>query len=404
MYVVFSAASLTLKNAYGNLKEPMNHHKIISTRSVRRLKQATALVLVMLLGLSSTNFDIIHARSVGDIQNEIQQKQAQKEAAASEAALLAQQATGVQGEINVLADQVASIQSQISVNTTRQAEIISKIDTAKEKLTQQKDLLSANIRSVYIEGDISPLEMIASSKNLSDFVDKQEYRDRIKTNITQTVKEIEVLKKELDQQQQEIAAILADQKTLKSSLDQKNSEAESKLNSVNQTKAGFDAQVNARQGDISSLQREVQAMQDALARVNVRNLPSSGRVSRGAVIGTVGNTGNSFGSHLHLRAQVNGRAVNPFNYLGGRWSAPLNAPITQGFGENPYRYGYGASGHDGVDYGAPSGTAIRAVEDGELYKGWSQQLVGYWHFGCMAMIRHDDGLLSIYAHMQPGNC
>ena len=377
----------------------MSHHNIKNL-----FRSSVTVIFGAVLIASTTGALGAYARSIGEIQQDVLNKQKAKESATANSTILGQQAQGIQGEINQLGNQIASIQAQIDINTARETELSTQIETAQNKLEEQKGMLSANIRSMYIEGDISPLEMIASSKNLGDFVDKQEYRNRIKDNISNTMDEIERLKTQLNEQKREVVVILDEQKTLRGTLDQKNNEASAKLTAVNQDKASFDEQIKARSVEIADLQREIQAAQSALSRVNVSSLPSSGTVSSGATIGTVGNTGNSFGAHLHLRAQEGRVAVNPNKYLGSRWAYPLNAPITQGFGANPYQYGYGPAGHDGVDFGASAGSAIRSVEGGTLYKGWSGALVGHWYFGCMAMIDHGGGLLSIYAHMEARNC
>ena len=69
--------------------------------------------------------------------------------------------------------------------------------------------------------------------------------------------------------------------------------------------------------------------------------------------------------------------------------APLSGSINSVFGPRNGNF------HDGVDIGAPEGTPVHAVAEGEVV--YSNQLRGY---GNMVIVRHVGGIVSVYAHNQ----
>lgn len=82
-------------------------------------------------------------------------------------------------------------------------------------------------------------------------------------------------------------------------------------------------------------------------------------------------------------------APSPTDPAYDAFLVPVHGRINSGFGPR------NGSFHDGVDIGAPEGTPIRAVEQGEVV--YSDQLRGY---GNIVIVRHADGIVSVYAHNQ----
>lgn len=248
----------------------MVHHKYHSKKLPKLTPLVAAAVFVVSAIISPV---VVKADQFEEQIKALEQQRAQNQGISDG---LGQQAQGIQGEIDSLRSQIATIQAQIDINTARQTELTNQIEAAQKKLAEQKDLLSVSIRSMYIEGDISPLEMIASSKNLGDFVDKQEYRDRIKDSISDTMDEIERLKKQLDDQKKEVTRILDDQTSLRGTLAQKDAEASAKLGSVNQDKASFDAQIKDQSSQISVLRAQQRAANSQLGGSVVSGDPAKG--------------------------------------------------------------------------------------------------------------------------------
>ncbi len=111
-----------------------------------------------------------------------------------------------------------------------------------------------------------------------------------------------------------------------------------------------------------------------------------------------------------LKAQYN-EAVNP-NQITAAGAGVLQWPIygtvriTQYFGNTPYSDAhealYSGHGHDGLDIGAPIGTPVHAALSGTILATGNTDSVKSCvggSFGKWVMIKHDNGLNTMYAHL-----
>ncbi len=201
----------------------------------------------------------VSADSFDDQINALQQQVSGYQAQAGQ---LRAQADDLQAQLNALDVQKQAIEAQISANELKKQQLDQQIQQTSDQIAQQKDGLGKNLRSMYVDGSITPLEMVASSKSISDFIDKQEYRNKIRDAIQESLKQIKDLQAKLTQQRQDVDHVLADQRSLQSSLaDQENQ----KTQILAQTQGQEDAYKqmvssnNSKINDLRSQQRAANA-------------------------------------------------------------------------------------------------------------------------------------------------
>jgi len=177
------------------------------------------------------------------IQREIDQFNAQ-------AAELNKQASSLQNEVNRLSTEKAIIQAQIDISQTKYDKLVVDIAVSEQRISDNKDALGITIANLYVDEAITPLEMLASSKNIGDYVDKQTYQTTIRDNLTNTIEVIKKLKRELEHQKVEAERTLADQKSQREALASKEAEQQQLLdktksdeNAYRQLSANRDSQV-----------------------------------------------------------------------------------------------------------------------------------------------------------------
>ena len=197
-----------------------------------------------------------HAQA--DIGSEIQALQAQNARNEDVVAQLEEQATSYQDAINQLQARINIVQTQINLNTAKQRQLEKKIKANEVELAKQRKVLGENIRVMYVEGQISTIEMLATSKNLSDFVDKEEYRTAVKNKIQETLQTIADLQNKLKEQKVQVERILADQQQKHTQLATARAKQASMLSYNQSQQSAYNAKVeknNARIQDLIAQQR-----------------------------------------------------------------------------------------------------------------------------------------------------
>lgn len=162
--------------------------------------------------------------------------------------------------MNELNAQNAVLQGKIALSTAQSEQLAAQIADAQAKMEEQKTTLAANLKSMYLDSGVTPLEMIASSNNLSDFFNQQQYQDSIKNKIQSSLETILKLKAQLESQQQQVAAILADQRNQAAQIQANRAEVARLAAIANQSAAVADQQVQQSNSQAAALHAQQAAI------------------------------------------------------------------------------------------------------------------------------------------------
>lgn len=379
------------------MKQTLQKH--LKKRLLFVLQGAVVVVLAgVLLFASVTGPTEVEAATI----SELQQKSAQLRAQIAENQRIASEhhdrAKTLQSKINELNGEIAIVTQQIELLSLQIKELELKIEETNRELARQRNVLGENIRAMYFEGDISTIEILATSKDLSEFVDKEQYRSAVQAKIKATVDTINILKAELNAKQDEIKQLLAQQQAQRQQLADKRAEQQRLLDATRGEEARYQAILAKQRKQLAEAEAEIAR---AVGNGSYRSAPV-GPVAAGDPIGGIGSSGLSSGPHLHFEVRKNGSVINPTPYIE---VSPVSMPpawVSQGFWEyNPL---YVSDHHPGIDYAASQGTQIRAARGGYLYRGCSNALLGTSTnpYGYVAIVEHSDGSIAIYAHMTGG--
>lgn len=361
--------------------------------SKRLLKRIVCICTVCALLLSATSFSVF-ARSLDDIQDDIDKYSGQLADSQSTEDEYAAQLAEIQADLDVINKEIATLNQQIAdknkiINQyqeeidTLQAEIDEaeeKQQTLEEEISGTYELLSDRLCANYMAGETSVLEILLGAGDFEDFLTRLELVQRVSehdanlvSGLQEDINELNATKDKLNSDKQSVEEKQATVETERDAIAADRNEVQ-KARNLQASKENEAEQRKLNQAAYSD-QLE-QMLNDAKEEYDIEKAKEmesgSGSISGGGGSSSIGNY------------PVSSKGmICPLQYS--------NVTISAGW--------YGYANHKGIDFitkgatGNTYGKEIRAAADGVVYSAEY-----HYSWGNNVYINHGNGVYTRYAH------
>ena len=230
-----------------------------------RASAVAAIVLVASAGIMQFGSAVFARDYDAEINTNSQQMQRYQQ----EAERLGAVAATLQDAVNQLNGQISAIQSSIDVSQKKHDDLVAEMARNETLIQRNRKALGNILAEMHIDDQVSPLEMLASSKSIGDFIDKQEQRATLRTSLNDKNKEIKRLQKKLEENKKDVENILQTQRAQREQLASKQAEQQKLLSDTKNDENTYQQLVGEKRSRIEQIRAEQ-------AEANRRALQSSG--------------------------------------------------------------------------------------------------------------------------------
>ena len=292
-----------------------------------------------------------------ELQNQIKDTNNQLENVQSELSDNLQQVEKLDEKISNSQEELDNLNIKIALLQNSIEEVEQKLNVAEEKYNKQKEILEARLVAMYESSDTEYLDVILSSKTISDFLSNYFFVTELATYDTELLEDMESKKNEIELSKNKL---------------EKNKEQLSIIKQ-NQTKTAKILEITniVRESFISKLSDQEKELQTKIDEYNTR--------------------------FAEINSEILALAMQGIDtkYIGGElaWPVPGYTRISSKYGMRTHPITGVYKLHTGVDISAPMGANFIAANDGIVTKAGMNSA-----YGNMVIIDHGGGVSTLYAH------
>ncbi len=271
--------------------------------------------------------------------------------------------SALQSEINAVEQKIADTEREISEAQDRIEQKQAEFDEVYEEYCQR-------LRAMYISGNVSTIEILLESGDMSTVLTRAEMVKRISKQDSETLDSLLKMMEEIEAEKAELEDKKQSLKEDKEKLDSQKAELQASIDDISASKSELSSEVAECNSILSNLKSQSNEVQELIDEDKSRQEAIDAEIRAAIAASNASGSVYAAGSGT-LGYPTSSRTITAGypNYSSGRY-------------------------HGGVDFQCKSGTPVYASEAGVVVTAKSLT----YSYGNYIVINHGNGLSTLYAH------
>lgn len=256
------------------------------------------------------------------------------------------------------------------------------LNKATQQQSDQYASTKLRIKFMYEKGTTSFIDLILTSKNWAELLNRAEYISQITQYDRKKLDEYAAIRQKVVDTETQLNNEQAELLSMKEEATAKQQSIQKLLNAKNQELANYNQKLKSEQEKAIGAQNKIDDLQAEIKKQEANIAAMEKEIERQE-------------AEARKKAEAEGKTYKTRTLSGGLiWPCPASSRITSTFGSRESPTEGASSYHKGIDIGAATGSKVIAAASGEVVIATYSASAGNY-----VMISHGSGVYTVYMHM-----
>lgn len=301
-------------------------------------------------------------------------------------------------QLVTISAKITSLEQELTDKSNAIVDTQEQLAAAQEDAANQYEDMKVRIQFMYENSQSTYLQLLLSSKSISEFLNAAEYISAIQSYDREKLDEYEETVSYIADTEEVLKQEYADLEDMKAEVEKQKQAVASLMDQKETQLASIEDDISDAQTEADYYAAEIQAQDEMIAQIQAAEAAKKAEEARRAQEEAQkqqdgqnqgdGSTDNGGGD-----TTADDNKANEYNGGAFRWPCPSSTRVTSDYGTRVSPTAGASSNHKGIDIGASYGADIVAAADGKVVTAAYSSSGGNY-----VMIDHGNGLYTVYMH------